>query len=187
MASVSFGEYLARICRPYIPTFPPPSRVVRYGFCILGLLIYAATFPTYARLPSSYRSQATAALMFSFPGALSRYLLSIYLNPVFEGIPLGTLTANLSGTALLGMFHVLQNRGTPFSAHACSILQGLIDGYCGTLTTVSTFAVELNTMKGSKRAWLYGSLSWVGSQLLLLVILVPSFTVGNVSKSITCA
>lgn len=187
LASVSFGEYLAKISQPFIPILAPPRRMVRYGLCILGLLIYAATFPAYARLPSSYRSQATAALMFSFPGALSRYLLSIYLNPVLKVMPLGTLTANLAGTGLLGMFHVLQNRRAPFSAHACSILQGLIDGYCGTLTTVSTFAVELSAMKGSKRAWLYGSLSWVCSQLLLLVILVPSFTAGRVSKITTCA
>lgn len=187
MASASFGEYLARICWPYIPKLSPPRRAVRWGLCILGLLIYAATFPAYARLPSSYRSQDTAALMFSFPGALSRYLLSTYLNPALKVFPLGTLTANLSGTALLGMFHVLRNRATPFSAHACSTLQGLIDGYCGTLTTISTFAVELNSMKGSKRAWLYGSLSWVCSQLLLVIILVPSYTVGSVSKSNTCA
>jgi fluoride exporter len=124
--------------------------------------------------------------MFSFPGALTRYLLSVYINPMLKVLPLGTLIANITGTGLLGMFHVLQGTRTPFSPRACYILQGLSDGYCGTLTTVSTFAVEVNGMKGSRRAWLYVFVSLVCSQLLLLVILVPSYTAGGVSKTNTC-
>jgi len=186
LASVSFGEYLAAISLPFIPTLGPPRRAFRYGLCTLGLFIYAATFPAYARLPTSYRSQATAALMFSFPGALTRYLLSIYINPMLKLLPLGTLLANIVGTGLLGMFHILQGVRTPFGSHACSLLQGLSDGYCGTLTTVSTFAVEVKGMKGSRRAWLYVLLSLVCSQLLLLVILVPSYTAGRVSKTNAC-
>ena len=186
MSSVSFGSYLAQIIRPHFPRFPTPRPAVRYTLSAVGVLIYAATFPAYARLPPSYRSQALASLIFSFPGTLSRYLLAIYMNTVMKKIPLGTMTANVIGTGLLGVFHVLQNKHSHVSPHACSTLQGLIDGFCGTLTTVSTFAVELNVMKGSRYAWMYGGLSIVISQLLLVVIILPAHALSNVPLVRTC-
>ena len=180
MSSVSFGSYLAQITRSYFPRFPTPRPAIRHAVSVLGILIYAATFPVYATLPSSYRSQALAALLFSFPGTLSRYLLAISMNPMLEKIPLGTMAANILGTALLGVFHVLQNKNPHVSPHACSTLQGLIDGFCGTLTTVSTFAVELNVMNGSRYAWIYAGISVAISQLLLVIVILPAHTLSNV-------
>jgi fluoride ion exporter CrcB/FEX len=84
-------------------------------------------------------TQVTAALIFSFPGTLTRYLLSTALNPRLKALPLGTLVANISGTALLAAFRVLQSTPSLPSRNRCDILQGLVDGYCGCLTTVSTF------------------------------------------------
>jgi len=110
MSSVSFGSYLAQITRSYFPRLPTPRPVVRYALAGIGVLIYAATFPAYARLPPSYRSQAVASLLFSFPGTLSRYLLALSMNTVMKKLPLGTMTANVVGTGLLGVFHVLQNK-----------------------------------------------------------------------------
>ena len=186
MSSVSFGSYLAQITRSYFPRFPTPRPAIRRTLSVLGILIYAATFPVYATLPSSYRSQALAALLFSFPGTLSRYLLAISMNTMLQKIPLGTMTANILGTALLGVFHVLQNKNSHVSPHACSTLQGLIDGFCGTLTTVSTFAVELNAMNGSRHAWIYGGISVVISQLLLVVIILPAHSASGVPFVRTC-
>ena len=180
MSSVSFGSYLAQISRSYLPRFPVPRPAIRYTLSVLGILIYAATFPAYAKLPPSYRSQAVASLLFSFPGTLSRYLLALSMNMVMKKIPLGTMTANLLGTGLLGVFHVLQNKHPHVSPHACSTLQGLIDGFCGTLTTVSTFAVELNAMEGSRYAWIYAGISVAISQLLLVIIILPAHTLSNV-------
>ena len=164
-----------------------PRPAVRYALAVVGVLIYAATFPAYAKLPPSYRSQAVASLLFSFPGALSRYLLALSMNVVMEKIPLGTMAANIIGTALLGVFHVLQNKRPHVSPHACSTLQGLIDGFCGALTTISTFAVELNAMEGSRYAWIYGGISIVISQLLLVVIILPAHALSNVPFVRTCA
>ena len=186
MSSVSFGSYLAQITLPYLPRFPTPRPMIRYLLSAVGILIYVATFPAYARLPPSYRSQAVASLLFSFPGTLSRYLLALSMNTVMKKIPLGTMTANLLGTGLLGVFHVLQNKHPHVSPHACSTLQGLIDGFCGALTTISTFAVELNAMEGSRYAWIYGGISIVISQLLLLVIILPAHTLSNVPFARSC-
>jgi CrcB protein len=187
MSSVSFGSYLARISRSYLPRFPVPRPAVRYTLSVVGILIYAATFPAYAKLPPSYRSEAVASLLFSFPGTLSRYLLALSLNVIMKRIPLGTMAANVFGTGLLGVFHVLQNKHVHVSPHACSTLQGLIDGYCGALTTISTFVVELNAMEGSRYAWIYGGISILVSQLILLVIILPAHTLSNVPFIRSCA
>jgi fluoride ion exporter CrcB/FEX len=108
------------------------------------------------------------------------------MNTMMKKIPVGTMTANIVGTGLLGAFHVLQNKHPHVSPHACSTLQGLIDGFCGTLTTVSTFAVELNAMEGSRCAWIYGGISVVISQLLLVITVLPAHTLSNVSFARTC-
>jgi CrcB protein len=187
MSSVSFGSYLAQITRSYFPRLPTPRPAVRYMLSGVGLLIYAATFPAYAKLPPSYRSEAVASLLFSFPGTLSRYLLALSMNTIMKKLPLGTMTANVLGTGLLGMFHVLQNKNPHVPPHACSTLQGLIDGFCGALTTISTFAVELNAMEGSRYAWTYGGISVLLSQLLLVVIILPAHALSNVPFVRTCA
>lgn len=170
---------------PFLPRLPPPSRAARYTLSIISVLVYAGAFPAYFRMSPSFRHQATAAILFSFPGTLSRYLLSINLNQRVKLFPLGTFTANAFGTALIGTFHVLQSTRTPPSLNGCAVLQGLIDGYCGCLTTVSTFATEVAALSPGK-AWLYVVLSWVTCQLLLLVILGPSYWAGNVSENVTC-
>lgn len=185
LASVSFGAHLAKSTSLHLPALPPPGRALRYSLTALSVLIYAATIPAYFTLPSTYRHQVTAALLFSFPGTVTRYLLSIYLNPLINIMPLGTFTANVIGTALLGAFHVLQSTSTPPSPKICAILQGLGDGYCGCLTTVSTFAAEVGTLR-ERKAWFYAVVSWGTGQLLLLVVLGPSFWAGHISEQPTC-
>ncbi|KAG6331858.1 hypothetical protein ID866_7225 [Astraeus odoratus] len=185
LASLLFGMHICGMIAPHCPAVRPPSKNFRYALSIISVLAYAATFPAYSRLPADFRHQATAALIFSYPGTLTRYLLSIYLNPRSKNIPLGTFSANAIGTALLGLFHVLQGLPSPVSPSACSLLQGLGDGYCGCLTTVSTFAAEIVTLRGWK-SWFYVLVSWVAGQLLLLVIMGPSFWVGHVNERITC-
>ena len=185
LASISFGARAARIMTPHLPTLTPPPRYVRYSLTAFSVLVYAGTFPAYFRLSGDYRHQATAALMFAFPGTLTRYLLSIRLNPISKLFPLGTFAANSFGTALLGAIHILQNMRTPVPPNACAILQGLGDGYCGCLTTVSTFAAEVSTLEEWK-AWFYVTISWMTGQLLLLVIMGSSFWAGHVREQPTC-
>ncbi|KAI0353612.1 hypothetical protein OH77DRAFT_1458268 [Trametes cingulata] len=187
LAAVSFGAHLSTLIVPLVPALAPPSRRIRYSLSALGVLVYAAAYPAYFRLPAAYRHEATAALLFSFPGTLSRYLLSVHLNPRLKLFPLGTFAANMFGTALLGTFQVLQSIRSPgpLSPNACSVLKGLADGYCGCLTTVSTFAAEVDALD-NRKAWLYVILSWLISQILLAIIIGPSLSAGHVSRQITC-
>jgi len=186
LASIAFGYSTASIVAPYFgkPRFLKPA-ILRYSLSILAVITYSATLLTYFLLPVSYRHRATAALLFSFPGTLTRYLLSISLNRQFKALPLGTLTANTLGTALLAAFHVIQSTPTPPSPHACSILQGLIDGYCGCLTTVSTFAAEIRDF-GKWKACRYAAVSWVLGQCMMVLIYGSSIWTGSASKQVTC-
>lgn len=186
LASLKFGIYVCGVAQPYFPVPRLPSKHVRYTLTILAILTYAATLPAYFFLPHNFRHQATAALLFSFPGTLTRYLLSINLNPRLKIMPLGTLMANSLGTALLGFFHVLQGLPSTVSPDTCSLLQGLGDGYCGCLTTISTFAAEIDALKGWK-AVSYTIISLTTGQLLLLVIMGSSFWGGHVEEQMTCS
>ncbi|KAF9453089.1 CRCB-domain-containing protein [Macrolepiota fuliginosa MF-IS2] len=185
LASVAFGYNIADVLAPHLPTLKSPSKPVRYAWNGIAVCMYAALLPAYFNMSHRFRHHATAALLFAYPGALTRYLISVYLNRRIKALPLGTLMANLFGTALLGIFVVLQSLSGPVSPYACAILQGLGDGYCGCLTTISTFAVELRELKWWKSVR-YGIISWGGGQLLLLVIIGPSIWAGHAEKYITC-
>ncbi len=170
---------------PYVSRIPRSSFPGPWIVNLLSIMVYLATLPTYFTLSASFRHQATAALLFCFPGTFTRYVLSISLNPRSPLLPVGTLVANELGTSLLALFHILQGLPNPVSPNACSILQGLGDGYCGCLTTVSTFAAEMRALTGSKR-WLYGTISIVMGQVLLVLILGSAIWASNVSARMSC-
>ncbi|KAJ2724719.1 hypothetical protein GGI07_001772 [Coemansia sp. Benny D115] len=66
---------------------------------------------------------------------------------VSEKIPWGTFLANVLGSCILAVVHILQSgvvvRPSPAS---CYVLVAVADGFCGCLTTISTFAAEINSM-----------------------------------------
>ncbi|KAI0304219.1 hypothetical protein BC826DRAFT_1089411 [Russula brevipes] len=178
LASLTLGVHIGVTLLPFIPKMRPPSTFLRLTISAVSVLVYFASFPTYFRLSASFRHQATAALLFSFPGTLTRYVLSVTLNPRSKLLPIGTLVANEFGTSLLALFHTLQGLKHPVSPGACSILQGLEDGYCGCLTTVRTLA--------GWRRWLYGTISIVMAQVLIVLILGSTLWKGVASAQISC-
>ncbi|KAJ8086703.1 Origin recognition complex subunit 2 [Marasmius tenuissimus] len=193
LASLSFGSYLCKhTAEPYVSKLGrySPPRTVRVTLTMLSVLTYFATIPVYFLLSPSFRRQATAALLFAYPGTLTRYLLSVYLNPIIESFPLGTFSANIIGTGLLAIFHVLQDLGAgsrnPVSPNTCSLLQGLGDGYCACLTTISTFAAEIRTLKAPWEKIRYVVLSWVVGQALILMVTGPAMLSGAVGKDRVC-
>lgn len=185
LGSLAFGYNIASVLAHLIPNRPQPLPTYRYALSVFALLTYVATFFTYFFLPAKFRHQATAAILFGFPGALIRYFLSIILNQRSEALPLGTLSANTLGTALLAAFHVLQSKNNPLSPNACSILQGLDDGFCGCLTTVSTFAAEIREFP-ARKAVRYAIVSWVLGQVMMVLIFGISLWTGHADKEITC-
>ncbi|MEA3175801.1 MAG: fluoride exporter [Gammaproteobacteria bacterium] len=81
-------------------------------------------------------------------GCLLRWYLAIFLNRYFPAIPPGTLAANLIGCYIIGI-------GIALFALSPSIAPEwrlfVATGFCGGLTTFSTFSVEVVTLLQSGR------------------------------------
>lgn len=79
----------------------------------------------------------------AFAGALLRWLFGILLNPLLPVLPLGTLAANLLGGlvigAALGVFDQFQSLPVELRLLVTT-------GFCGGLTTFSTFSAETVTL-----------------------------------------
>ncbi|KAL9045362.1 MAG: hypothetical protein Q9214_001579 [Letrouitia sp. 1 TL-2023] len=105
----------------------------------------------------TWRSNALFALVFAPAGCLLRFYTSIMLNRRIPSFPLGTFAVNIFGTMMQGMFYDLQH--VPLGGQVgCQVLQGLQDGFCGALTTVSTWVVELKGLK-LRHGYVYGTVS----------------------------
>lgn len=72
-------------------------------------------------------------------GALLRWWLGTLLNPIYPPIPLGTLTANITGGLLIGIF-IAATRNHLFLPEAARLT--ITTGFLGGLTTFSTFSAE---------------------------------------------
>jgi CrcB protein len=94
-------------------------------------------------------------------GALLRWKIGEYYNPLFPTIPLGTLLVNLLGGFLMGTMVFLSVEHTFFSP---AVRLGVITGFLGSLTTFSTFAGEAFVLLARQE------LFWLASLLLLHVV-----------------
>lgn len=90
-------------------------------------------------------------------GALLRWWLSIRFNSFFPTIPPGTLLANLFGGYIIGL-------GIGFFAAFPSLSPEwrllIITGFCGGLTTFSTFSAELVALlQAGRPLWACGAIA----------------------------
>ena len=174
--AVFLGSYTPRIhgsfVRKYIDKF-----VVFLAFgCWLGAVFLAIWPPDRSSSTETWRGEVLFALVFAPLGCLLRFYASIRLNALVPAFPLGTFAVNMFGTAVEGMCYDLQHAGLGASRLVggglvgCQVLQGVMDGFCGTLTTVSTWVAEINALK-RKHGWFYAFASVVGALGLLLIIM----------------
>lgn len=101
-------------------------------------------------------------------GALLRWWLGSQLNGVFPAIPPGTLSANLIGGYVIG---VAMAFFATYTAVAPEWRLFVITGFCGGLTTFSTFSAEVVTlMQQGRSLWAVAAAAahLVGSVLMTL-------------------
>jgi len=118
----------------------------------------------------TWRGLVLFAIVFAPMGCLARFYLSIKLNGLQPSFPLGTFAANIIGTIILGIAWDVQHSVHGNSRISCQALQGVMDGFCGCLTTVSTWVAELGSLR-RRHAYVYGMVTLVTSLALLILIM----------------
>ncbi|KAI5369811.1 Putative fluoride ion transporter CrcB [Septoria linicola] len=152
LAALEAGAHMAIATQPLADMLPmyersleliytPAIAILGWG-CWIGAVIFAIFTPQEA-----WRGQAIFAVVFAPLGAILRYWLAKLLNPKLKSFPVGTFAANVLGTCVLGMVFGLQHTGIGSGIISCQILQGIGDGFCGGLTTVSTWVLELKALR----------------------------------------
>ena len=90
-------------------------------------------------------------------GALLRWQLGVQMNSLFPVLPLGTLAANLAGGYIIGLAIAFFARA-PGIAPEWRLL--VITGFCGGLTTFSTFSAEVATrLQEGRMVWAMGAIA----------------------------
>lgn len=186
------GGHLALALDSVCPTIPHAlySKVldrlaVLVGLgCWIGAIIMSILPPDRPGGPASgpsstwstetWRGKILFAIVLAPAGCILRFYVSMLLNSRVASFPLGTFSVNVFGTALEAAFYALQHVGLPVGVGGgrlgCQILQGAMDGFCGCLTTVSTWVAELSALS-HRHAWAYGLSTVVAGVAAMVVVL----------------
>lgn len=189
------GAHLSQAISPFTPTIPFKfmrkvlDRVIiflAFG-CWLGA-VFLAIWPPDRNSRAArdgkefWRGRAVFALVFAPLGTLGRFYASLILNPIISSFPLGTFLCNIFGSMVFSMCYDLQHVAGIGAKHVaskagrntriltnCQVLQGVMDGFCGCLTTVSTWVAELQSLQ-LKYSYRYGITSITAGLCSFIVI-----------------
>ncbi|MHC8361171.1 fluoride efflux transporter CrcB [Pseudomonas sp. LS2P72] len=127
---------------------------------------------------SSAKSALVIAIGASL-GAWLRWLLGIKLNALFPTIPPGTVVANMVGGYIIGLVLAFLAASPSLSPEWCLLI---ITGFCGGLTTFSTFSAEtVALIQEGRLLWAFGSISLhvVGSLVMTAAGLLSYQMIGT--------
>ena len=108
-------------------------------------------------------------------GALIRWFLGTKLNSIYPSIPLGTLSSNLIGGYLIGLFIAFFASNTALSPEWRLFI---ITGFLGGLTTFSTFSAEIVTLiqEGRLSLSIVAALLHVMGSITMTLLGIASYT-----------
>ena len=112
-------------------------------------------------------------------GAWLRWLLGMKLNALFPTIPPGTVVANMVGGYIIGLA-IAFLAASPTLSPEWRLL--IITGFCGGLTTFSTFSAEtVALIQEGRLLWALGSISLhvLGSLAMTAAGLLSYQMIGN--------
>lgn len=97
-------------------------------------------------------------------GAWARWALGLMLNAAIPTLPLGTLTANLIGAYLMGLFMGLFSISTLTAEFTPELKLFVMTGLLGGLTTFSSFSAESVTLLSR------GQYGWAATHIFIHVL-----------------
>ncbi|KAK3295760.1 tRNA synthetases class I (M)-domain-containing protein [Chaetomium fimeti] len=190
LSALFLGAHLAIALAPLTPTLPRAPRAwadraavpLAWG-CWLAAVLMAALPPAGH---AAWRGDALFALVFAPLGCLVRFGVSLWLNGRVAAFPVGTFVVNVVGTAVLAMAWDLAHSGAVGGGGSsgsgssvgegvgvlvgCQVLAGVQDGFCGCLTTVSTWVGELAALR-RRHAYAYGGASVLGGLAVVVAVM----------------
>lgn len=191
LAGLFFGAHIAIALSQWTPSLPqtwlrkyldPLTVILGWLSWVLVVLLVILLPESHGAAtlwnPSVWRGPFLFSLVFAPVGCLARFYISLKLNGRIVGFPLGTFAVNIGGTMVLGMAYSIQHAAVSTSRltiggiTGCQVLQGIMDGFCGCLTTVSTWVLELSDLR-RRHAYVYGGVS-VAVALGFLVVEIGS-------------
>ncbi|KAH7157363.1 CrcB-like protein-domain-containing protein [Dactylonectria estremocensis] len=138
--------------------------VVVLGWCSWIGKVLLRIFPPH----DAWRGQVLFSLAFAPLGVFTRFYLATHLNDRLPSFPLGTLAANVLGTAILAMVWDLPHIQIG-SVVGCQLFKGVENGYCAVVTTVSTLVLELSSLE-RRYAYIYCAASFFVSFGLMVIV-----------------
>jgi len=112
-------------------------------------------------------------------GGITRYLATSFISRVYgERFPWGTLVVNTLGSFLLGLILAWSSTQGVDSSNGSSAYALLGVGFCGGLTTFSTFSMETYSFV-ARSSWARALLNVLGSVCICALCVVSGFALGE--------
>ncbi|AQZ11567.1 hypothetical protein BZL39_C04940 [Zygosaccharomyces parabailii] len=124
--------------------------VMQIIFALLAVPLLALIIVLTCVYGNYSRGKWTLPALFAVFAGYLRYELSNWLNGVIKTFPMGTFVANEFAVLLIAVFQLVMRgrRGyhqvspVAHTINSCHVTNALISGFCGTLSTTSTFINE---------------------------------------------
>lgn len=210
LSGLKGGAHLGIVLEKFIPSLPKFLTRKIFDRCAvifawalwigaISMAIWPPDRPLGLATPSStswaqetWRGRVLFSLVFAPLGCVLRFYASIRLNGLISSFPLGTFIVNIAGTAILGICWDLQHSPLGVAGGSvggglvgCQVLQGVQDGFCGCLTTISTWALEMMGLERN-HAYIYGGVS-MSVGLAFLVVTMGSLLWSSGISAAACS
>ncbi|CAN6631480.1 fluoride export protein 2 [Trichomonascus vanleenenianus] len=155
------------------------ERFIEWTMAFLGVAGWITT-AVLAIVKPSFRYWCVTSAMAPF-GVYARFWLARSLNKLYKNFFIGTFFANILATILVAIFMLLR-RGIKnvdsstimpilSTQSQCHVVWALADGFCGSLSTISTFIAEIVNLRQVRYAYLYAVTSvFVGFSIVVVIL-----------------
>lgn len=168
----------ARVPKPWVRTFVWTTQIL---LNVLAIPLIALIIVLTCVYGNYSRGSWTLPALFAIFGKYLRYYLSVSFNGLIKDFPVGTFIANQSAVIFVSVFElVLRGRKNyheilpvTHTVNSCHVISALLSGFCGALSTTSTFINEGYNLEFNHMLIYFAST--IATAYCLLVIILGSY------------